>query len=425
MILSALPLISALAAQPPTCAIDDAQRLMGQQPRQDAQVESLLDQCRAAGSTDYRVDMLAGVLARDDGRLSDAADLLARSHERAPAELSPLLELAVTYEFQQQPAKARTLYLQALDMDPSSRAARLGLARVARQQYRPQDAESIYRELLVGDPADREAQTGMAMAALQDHRYDEARERLAPLQTAHPEDPEVRAGLAALAQGWRHRLDLAVGREDVAQGESNRFVAKWEAAPNARDMFSARYERNDQELVTLDPIDRAVLPLDSVRIGWLRRVPGQHFWEVAYEYRRHDVIADTQRFELNVGHRLGGGVQGFAGVRQEFASRLDDRLWHAGVSVPVSNYTYATVTAYYAQPGIGDDTMAYVVDVTYERDRLQLTGGVGYGADPDNVIAHILGVWPLPRHQAITFGFEHRSLGGETDAIVGWRMEWQ
>jgi tetratricopeptide (TPR) repeat protein len=408
------------------CELDRAQQLMAQQPKPTAQIDALLEQCRALGSADFRIDMLTGVRARDDGRLADAAAALVRAHERAPAEIAPMLELAVTHEFQQHPAQARALYLQVLEADPTSRPARLGLARVARQQYRPDEAETIYRGLLADNPADAEAQTGMAMTSLQERRYEEARERLQPLQASHPDDPEVQAGLAELARGWRYRLDLAAGREDLSQGQSNRAFAQLEVAPNARDVFRATYVNNDRELVSLDPLDRAVLPLNSGRLGWTRRVPGQYFWEVAYEYRQHDTVDDEQRVELNVGHRLGGKVQGFAGLRQQFgATQANDRLWHMGISVPTSARTYATLVGYYGDPRFGGDTTAYVADLTYERDRLQLVGGIGYGADPDNFITHVRGVLPFPGRQAITFAIEHRSLGDETEALLGWRVEWQ
>jgi lipopolysaccharide biosynthesis regulator YciM len=111
-----LPLLAALAAslpaqasQAPTsqCQIDQAQRLMEQQPRPVAQIDALLVQCRTVGSHDYRVDLLAGVLAREEGRLADAIEALTRAHQQAPGELAPALELAVTYEFQQRPEQAR------------------------------------------------------------------------------------------------------------------------------------------------------------------------------------------------------------------------------------------------------------------------------------------------------------------------------
>ncbi|HEY5803561.1 MAG TPA: tetratricopeptide repeat protein [Lysobacter sp.] len=408
------------------CDLDRAQRLMAQKPQPTAQIDAMLEQCRATGTGDYRIDLLAGVRARDDGRLTDAVAALARAHEQAPAEIAPTLELAVAYEFQQRPGEARALYQQVLQADPSSRPARLGLARVARQQYRPEEAETIYRDLLAANPGDREAQAGMAMAALQQRRYDDARERLQSLQASQPDDPEVQAGLAELARGWRYRLDLALGREELSQGNSNRAFAQLEIAPNARDLLRATWVNNDRELISLDPRDRSVLPLNSVRLGWLRRVPGQYFWEVAYEYRQHDSVEDAQRVELNVGHRLGGAVQGFAGVRQQFgATGAHDRLWHMGISVPTSVRTYATLVGYYGDPQFGPSNTAYVADLTYERDRLELTGGIGYGADPDNFITHVRGVVPLPQRQAITFAIEHRSLGDETEVLVGWRLEWQ
>ncbi|MGO4221631.1 tetratricopeptide repeat protein [Lysobacter sp. TAF61] len=423
-------LLAALGAAPlaaaAQCDLDRAQRLMAQQPPPTAQIDALLLQCRDVAAADYRVDLLTGVRARDEGRLGDAAAALSRAHQQAPGEPAPTLELAVTYEFQQRPDKARTLYEQVLRADPLSRAARLGLARVARQQFRPDEAEAIYRQLLATSPDDREAQTGLAMVALQQRRYDLARERLQPLQAAWPDDPEVQAGLAQLAQGWRYRLDLMAGRDDLFTGDSNRLLADLEIAMNARDVFRATYVNNDRELVSLDPRDRAVLPLNSGRLSWLRRVPGQYFWEVAYEYRQHDSVEDEQRVELNVGHELGGRVQGFAGVRQQFgATPAHDRLWHLGLSVPTSTWTYATLVAYHGDPTFGTNTTAYIADLTYERERLQLTAGVGYGTDPDNFISHVRGVWPLPHRQAITFGIEHRTLGNETELIAGWRLEWQ
>ncbi|UNK48168.1 tetratricopeptide repeat protein [Lysobacter sp. S4-A87] len=427
-VLGAAPLLPAAApaAAAAQCELDRAQQLMGQQPQPTAQIDTMLDQCRALAATDYRVDLLTGVRARDDGRLNDAAAALARAHQQAPDEVAPVLELAVTHEFQQRPDKARVLYDQVLQADPGSRPAQLGLARVARQQYRPDEAEAIYRGLLAADPDDRQAQAGMAMVALQQRRYDLARERLQPLQAATPDDPQVRAGLEELALGWRYRLDLMAGREDLSAGNSNRLLADLEIALNARDVFRATYVNNDRELISLDPRDLAVLPLNAGRVSWMRRVPGQFFWEVAYEYRQHDSVQDEQRVELNVGHRLGGRVQGFAGVRQQFgATPAHDRLWHLGLSMPTSAHTYATVVAYFGDPTFADKSTAYVADLTYERERLQLTGGIGYGTDPSNFISHVRGVWPLPRHQAITFGIEHRTLGDETEAIVGWRVEWK
>ena len=65
--LLAVCLASIGASAQPACDIDQAQRLFGQQPRPTAEVERLLAACQAAGSTDYRVYMFLGVMARDAG----------------------------------------------------------------------------------------------------------------------------------------------------------------------------------------------------------------------------------------------------------------------------------------------------------------------------------------------------------------------
>ena len=49
------------------CGIDEAQRLFGQKPRATATIESLLAACVAAGSTDYRIYLMRGVMAREAG----------------------------------------------------------------------------------------------------------------------------------------------------------------------------------------------------------------------------------------------------------------------------------------------------------------------------------------------------------------------
>ena len=140
----------------PKCEIDEAQRLFGQQPRPTATVESLLAACVAAGSKDYRVYMLLGVMARDAGDRERAIAELSKAHEMAPQEPNPALELGFTLEAQH-PRKARKVYEQILARDPASRPAILGLARVARSQNRLDEARGLYKRLLAVDPKDPDA----------------------------------------------------------------------------------------------------------------------------------------------------------------------------------------------------------------------------------------------------------------------------
>src|SRR5262245_14562702 len=80
------------------CDIEEAQRLFGQHPRSVATVERLLSACVAAGSTDYRVYMFLGVMARDAGNRERAIDYLKKARQLDPAAPNPALELAFTLE---------------------------------------------------------------------------------------------------------------------------------------------------------------------------------------------------------------------------------------------------------------------------------------------------------------------------------------
>ena len=105
------------ASAQPACDIEQAQRLFGQQPRPTAEVERLLAACRAAGSTDYRVYMFLGVMARDAGDRERAIDYLQKAHGMAPQEPNPALELGFTLEAEHPRDGA-----QGLRADPGARA---------------------------------------------------------------------------------------------------------------------------------------------------------------------------------------------------------------------------------------------------------------------------------------------------------------
>ena len=109
-------LVSLSANAQPGCDIEEAQRLFGQQPRPTAEVERLLAACQTAGSTDYRVYMFLGVMARDAGNREQAINHLQKAHEMAPQEPNPALELGFTLE-----AAASARGPQGLRADPGAR----------------------------------------------------------------------------------------------------------------------------------------------------------------------------------------------------------------------------------------------------------------------------------------------------------------
>ena len=192
---SAAGLFSSGAHGQTGCDIDEAQRLFGQQPRPVETVERLLVDCQKAGSTDYRVYMFLGVMARDAGHRERAIEFLKTAHEMAPAEPNPALELAFTLEAGHA-AEAGDLYGEILKRDPRSRPAMLGLARVARSRNRLDDARALYQRLLEANPKDPEALNGMAWLALASRNREQARDGFEYVLTLDPGNEEAKVGLS-------------------------------------------------------------------------------------------------------------------------------------------------------------------------------------------------------------------------------------
>src|SRR5277367_6280595 len=93
-----LACLPAVAQAQPSCQIEEAQRLFGQQPRPTAEVERLLTACQAGGSADFRVYMFLGVMARDAGDRKQAIEYLRKAHDLAPQAPNTALELGFTLE---------------------------------------------------------------------------------------------------------------------------------------------------------------------------------------------------------------------------------------------------------------------------------------------------------------------------------------
>jgi tetratricopeptide (TPR) repeat protein len=199
-------LLSIGAHAQPACDIDEAQRLFGQQPRPVETVERLLVDCQKAGSTDYRVYMFLGVMARDAGNRERAIEFLKKAHQMAPAEPNPALELAFTLEAGHA-AEAGDLYEEILKHDPHSRPAMLGLARVARSQNRLDDARALYQRLLEANPKDPEALNGMAWLALASRNREQARAGFEYVLMLDPGNEEAKVGLSKAPDVYRYLFD--------------------------------------------------------------------------------------------------------------------------------------------------------------------------------------------------------------------------
>jgi tetratricopeptide (TPR) repeat protein len=314
-----LPLVSAVlistANAQQACEIEEAQRLFGQQPRPTATIEALLSACAKSGATDYRISLFQGVMAREAGDYDRAIELLRKSHEIAPAELSPALELAFTLE-RDHGRQAALVYDDILAKNPELRPALLGLGRIVRGQYRLDKARGIYEQLLKSDPKDVDALNGLAWVALAERNREQARAGFQGVLALDPQNSEAQVGLSKVEDIYRYVLDMNGAFVSTNMGTSWGAGATGLIGLTAVDTLEVGESHYTNELQTFTFAGVAVLPSDDIRAGYYRLVPFQYNLAVTYDFRAHTGLPDEHWFEGSAGFYMTDYLRWFGSYRQ-------------------------------------------------------------------------------------------------------------
>jgi len=412
----------------PGCDIDEAQRLFGQQPRPTAEVERLLVDCQKVGSSDYRVYMFLGVMARDAGEPERAIEFLKKAHDMAPEAPNPALELAFTLEAKHA-REAGRLYDEILKRDPSSRPAMLGLARVARSQNRLDDAHALYQRLLEANPKDPEALNGMAWLALASRNREQARAGFDYVLTLDPGNEEAKVGLSKAPDVYRYLFDANGAMVSTAQGTSWGFGARGTAGITAFDTLELGWQHFTNELQTVSAIGLATLPSDDITVGYHRLVPLSYAFSLVYDYRGHAALPTEHWIDGSVAFYLADWVRWFAGYRQAFgAPQYNGRLIRSGLSATVAPSWDVTATGYNSAQAVFNnyqDLWTWVFEVTHYGPRnMLLVAGVGYSPLIDNVDLHARAILPLNDRLALQLIAAHNSINADMRVTAGLRFTW-
>ena len=420
--------LASLVNAQPSCEIEEAQRLFGQQPRPVGAVEQLLSECLAAGSTDYRIFMFLGVMARDAGDRQRAIELLQKSHEVAPDAPNPALELAFTLEVKH-PGEAARLYQEILARDPASRPALLGLARVERGEYELDKASAIYERLLVTNPQDTDALNGLAWIALARRQREQGRAGFERVLSLDPRNEETRIGLSKAPDVYRYVFDASGAFVSTSSGTSWGFGGDALIGVSAFDTIELGEFHFTNELQTLTAIGVAVLPSDDIRAGYHRLVPLQYSVSLLYDYRRHNGLPDEHWIDGGVAFYLTDYLRWFGGYRQAFGGfQWNGRLIRTGLSASLSQSWEVTATFFDAAQAIFNNyrnILSWVFDVAYHGPRNTLViAGVGYSPLIDNVDLHARTILPVTDRMAVQLAVAHNSINADTRATVGLRFNW-
>lgn len=160
---SAIPSFNNLITpQTPTCEANKGLALLSQTPLNTDSINAILKQCDVSAPNDVQTLLLHGLLARKYNDYPLAIEWLHKAAQAAATDdLTPKLELAVTYEWTQQLSAAQQWYEQVLQQQADNRPALLGLARIALSEKNLQKADEIYQNLLQKNANDSEAQQGL------------------------------------------------------------------------------------------------------------------------------------------------------------------------------------------------------------------------------------------------------------------------
>ncbi len=421
-------LISMPAIAQPACDIDQAQRLFGQQPRPTAEVERLLVECQKAGSTDYRVYMFLGVMARDGGESERAIEFLKKAHDMAPEEPNPALELAFTLEAAH-PRDAGRIYEEILKRDPNSRPAMLGQARVERSQNRLDDARALYQRLLEVNPKDPEALNGMAWLALASRNREQGRAGFEYVLTLEPGNEEAKIGLSKTPDVYRYLLDANGALVSTSQGTSWGFGARGMAGITPFDTVELGWQHFTNELQTVSAIGLATLPSDDITVGYHRLMPLSYALSVVYDYRGHAALPTEHWIDGSMAFYLTDWLRWFGGYRQAFgAPQYNGRLIRSGLSVTVAPSWDVTGTVYNSAQAVFNnyqDLWSWVFEVThYGPHNMLLVAGVGYSPLIDNVDLHARAILPVTDRIAVQLIAAHNSINADMRVTAGLRLTW-
>ncbi|MFO1082838.1 MAG: tetratricopeptide repeat protein [Reyranellaceae bacterium] len=410
------------------CDVEAAQRLFGQQSRPTETVQRLLAACDAAGSTDYRVYMFQGVMAREAGDREQAIVFLRKAHDLAPRERNPALELAFTLE-ERHPQEAAKVYQSILADDPGSRPALLGLARIERGAFELDKARAIYDGLLKTDPQDADALNGLAWLQLAERNRVAGQAGFEKVLALHPGNEEAKVGLSMAPDVYKYVLDVSGSYVSTASGSSWGFGGFGLIGVTAFDTLELGWYHYTNELQTLTAIGVAVLPSDDVRIGYNRLVPLSYAFSVVYDYRAHSGLPTEHWIDASGAYYFADWLRGFFGYRQAFgAYQWDARLVRFGLGISLSQSWEITGTVYDAAQAIYNnwrDIWSWVVEVNYHGPHnMLLVAGAGYAPLIDNTDLHARAILPLTERVAVQAAIVHNSINADTRATLGLRYNW-
>ena len=417
-------------AKTPTCNVNKG-LLMVSSPNPPIQtIQSILDQCDKITPTEPNVIMLHGLLARQEAlktkNFNPAIEWFQKGIDLKKGVVQHFqLELAVTYEWAEQPVKAGEIYQSILSTEPNNRPALLGMARVYRALYEFKKADAIYQALLKQNPHDIDAMNGEGMIQLANYRVKQSETTFNNVLALQKNNAEALTGLDMLKSVKPYVFSLNEGQYVVGGQTAQMTNINFTAYLDALNQVILNLNHNSNELNLDSVVEPGVLPKNSLFAGWQHQYPFLYGAGINVEYRERTQFRDEYRIGVNTNYYIKRYLQWIAGARQGFPSPWNNKLFYTGFNFLTNLPVDFGVTGYFGRQQYGGSTSAYGLDLRKEFSTVSYYDvGASYSPSQTSWEIHSILIIPIFQNQGLEASYNHLYFNGASVYALGWRVNY-
>lgn len=418
------------AVIPSFCEAELGLILLQQKQPALGEIKKILIKCDKNTPNTTTTLLLHGLLARYLGQptkqYDEAITWLIKAAQSAPrGDNTPLLELAVTYEWAGAFKDALVLYDVLLNQNPWNKSALLGKARVLRFSYQIKPSLAIYQQLQQYFPNDIDVLRGMGEDYLANYDYEQAKEIFAQILVLDATDEQTQTDVRLLNESTRNILDVNLGRYNVGPRVSEGFNLNYFRNLDITDSFFLLATHNTKQIESGFGAGTALLPNNSLLFGYQRLIPQQYGWQLSFDTRQHNNLPLENRVYGFTNLFLQKDVEWFGSVRIAFPERWTTQLFSSGLNVYTSLPVDVSITGFWAFQEIGCFNSSYSLDFSKGYNtHLFYNLGSSYLVEQRSWELHGRLIYPIFKNQSLTLQGSHYFFNNSTFVNVGWRWYW-
>lgn len=418
------------AVIPSFCEAELGLILLQQKQPALGEIKKILIKCDKNTPNTTTTLLLHGLLARYLGQptkqYDEAITWLIKAAQSAPrGDNTPLLELAVTYEWAGAFKDALVLYDVLLNQNPWNKSALLGKARVLRFSYQIKPSLAIYQQLQQYFPNDIDVLRGMGEDYLANYDYEQAKEIFAQILVLDATDEQTQTDVRLLNESTRNILDVNLGRYNVGPRVSEGFNLNYFRNLDITDSFFLLATHNTKQIESGFGAGTALLPNNSLLFGYQRLIPQQYGWQLSFDTRQHNNLPLENRVYGFTNLFLQKDVEWFGSVRIAFPERWTTQLFSSGLNVYTSLPVDVSITGFWAFQEIGGFNSSYSLDFSKGYNtHLFYNLGSSYLVEQRSWELHGRLIYPIFKNQSLTLQGSHYFFNNSTFVNVGWRWYW-